>query len=544
MLTKTAHYLVCLLFFIIPAIWWTRLNANYYSTKLSLFFLAGALAWLAIPSKITLPKFPRIMLISLLVIIFLQLVKHTYTFSFDNFLHFGKFLSFIALVFWLYSRGLALETIYEKTTYVLLLTALFILGVSSYEFFQFRIINQSLDLGLVSTFGNINMTAEYLVLTVPFLFYWTRFKDKTPQWLKLAVFSFWLFFILYCRSRSAWIGLALWLILQFRYKISKKEFMAITTSLLLYFAAEYMPAKESRVGLDKLNSGTQRLALYVTTFEMIKDYPWGIPAGSYLSEVEPYLMQSTLKPSEFNYYDQPHSEFLKWGVQFGWVFLAASMVFIFSILFYLAKWFWLKKNSYFVETFAVLLPQLLFQFPFENPASLLYLSLPLALFFKEFYTTKIINIHFSYRPLMYILFLAGLYNSVGFVNSVYQESTIPRNEKIIAACDYYPINIKACHAKLGYYIDNKKFDRFLAEFKVDFVKYPFFVDYLKLLPTYYSLKLNNKKSCQALFLYETIFPLQKSFEAKYYENCKGFPNIFYFDEPQKFKTRYLTWLDL
>ena len=305
----------------------------------------------------------------------------------------------------------------------------------------------------------------------------------------------------------------------------------------------YTPSIANIAVANKENSFNERMGLYEATLDMIKDNPWGIQVGRFMGEIEPYQMNSSIKPSEFSYFDQPHSEFLKWGVQFGWVYLATVFVFMFTVMFQLGKWLLLKKKSYFLESFMVLAPQMLFQFPFENPASLLYLSLLFALFFREFSTAKIFNVHIIYRPIAFVLFLAGSYSAIGFVNSVYHESTMPRNESIITACEYYPINVKTCHAKLTYFLENKKFDSFVSDFKTDFIREPFFVDYLRLLPTYYSIKQNNKKTCEALFLYKTIFPEQKAFDNKYYVECKGTPNLFYFDNPKKFKAKYLAWLD-
>lgn len=544
MIRSTLQYILCLLLFTIPLAWWTRLNANYYSTKLTLLYLAGALAWLAIPGQLKVPKFPRPMLYSLVVIVTYQLLHHTYRLQLDDFLYVFKFLSFSALVLWFYSQNLNLEKLYKNVTYALFLSAVTILSFSGYEFYNTRIIDNSTDISvLLSTFGNVNMFAEFLVLTVPLLFHWTRYKDKIPNWLKLLTFGLWIFFILYCRSRSAWVGLFFWLLVQFRYKISRAEIISMALAFVLYFASMYAPSKENNLTAIKENNTAGRLALYEASFEMIKDNPWGIPAGRFMGEIEPYQMNTSFKPSEYSYYDQPHSEFLKWGAQFGWVFLAAAFVFFISVIYVLGRWFWAQKNPLYVETFAVLIPQVLFQFPFENPASLLYLSLVYALFFQEFATVKEVKIHFMFKPLAVALFFAGVYSSMGFLNSVYQESTQPRTEKIVTACEYYPINIKACHAKLTYYIDTKQFEKFVTEFKTDFVKEPFFVDYLRLLPTYYSIKQNNKKTCESLFLYSTIFPAQTAFDKKYYENCKGFANLFYFENPQQFKTQYLTWLD-
>lgn len=544
MIIKAAHYLLTFLVFIIPVAWWTRLNANYYSTKLTLLFLAGALAWLAIPQKIKLLKLPKVMLWSLVVIVLYQIVFHTYALKLDDFLHFFKFLSFSGLVFWLYSQDLDLEDIYKKSTYAIFLIVSVILGISLYEFYIARIVNLSTDISTVlSTFGNVNMFAEFLILTVPFLFHWTRYRDKLPVFLKLFLFSLWLFFILYSRSRSAWIGLTLWSLLLLKIKPTKKELIFIGFAVGLYLVNNFTPSSVNNLDAIKQNNTTGRLALYAATFEMIKDHPWGIPAGAYMGEIEVYQMGSQLKPTEFNYYDQPHSEFLKWGAQFGWFFLVVVFIFFSSVLWQLYRWFMHQKSIYFIESFLVLLPQILFQFPFENPASLVYLSLVMALFFREYATLKVMNLNYSYRLAALFLFIAGLYSAGGFVYSVYQESTLPRNENIISACYYYPINIKACHAKHAYYLDNKKYDQFVQDFKTDFMKEPFFVDYLRLLPTYYSIQQNGKKTCQSLFLYKVIFPEQKAFEKKYYDGCVSVPDTFYFDEPKKFKARYLTWLD-
>ena len=544
MVIKVAHYLLIFLVFIIPVAWWTRLNANYYSTKLTLLFLAGALAWLAIPYKVKLLKLPKVMLSSLAVIVLYQIIFHTYTLRLDDFLHLFKFLSFSGLVFWIYSQDLDLEQVYEKSTYAIFATISVILGISLYEFYIARIVNLSTDISVVlSTFGNVNMFAEFLILSVPFLFHWTRYKDKLPAFLKLFLFSLWLFFILYSRSRSAWIGLALWSLLLFKIKPTKKELIFIGFALGLYLINNFTPSLVNNLNAIKQNNTSGRLSLYAATYEMIKDHPWGIRAGAYMGEIEVYQMGSQLKPTEFNYYDQPHSEFLKWGAQFGWFFLVFVFILFISILWQLYRWFLDHKGIYFIESFLVLLPQILFQFPFENPASLVYLSLVVALFFKEYTASKTISLNLSYRLTAIILFLAGLYSSVGFVFSVYQESTMPRNENIILACEYYPINVKACHAKLAYYLDNKKYDEFVKDFKVDFMKEPFFVDYLRLLPTYYSIKQNGMKTCQSLFLYKTIFPEQKSFDQKYYAGCSGVPDTFYFDNPKRFKARYMTWLD-
>lgn len=541
---KAATGFLIFLMFAIPIVWWTRLNANYYSTKLALLFFTGGFAWLLIPGKINLPKFPRPLLISLITLIGFQIFYHTYALKLDEFLFLFKFLSFAGLIFWVYSLNLNLEKIFSKVTYAVFAAAVIILAFGLYEFYNTRIVGFSNDVSRsLATFGNVNMFAEFFVLSLPFVFHWSRFKDKVPHFIKLAMLTLWIFFILYCKSRSAWIGLLLWLLLFFRYKATARELFFIGLAFFLYTANVYAPSESNNSVAVKGNSFNERLGLYEATLEMIKDNPWGIKVGRFMGEIEPYQMNSNIKPSEFTYFDQPHSEFLKWGAQFGWVFIVAVAVFLLAAVVQLSKWTLAKTNLFFVQAFMVLLPQMLFQFPFENPASLLYLSVVMGLFFHEYRSEKTIKVHWAYRPLLVVLFLLGTYNSLGFLNSVYQESTTPRTEAIVTACEYYPINVKACHAKYGYYLEKKQFTRFTADFKEDFMKEPFFVDYLRLLPTYYSLKQNNKKTCEALYLYKTIFPQQVAFDNKYYENCKDFSNLFYFENPKQFRAKYFTWLD-
>ena len=532
-----------ILFFLIPLVWWTRLNANYYSTKTMLFYFTSAFALLGLSFNFTMPKLPKTLLVSTLFLLIYQFVFHTYRLDYADFLYVFKFMGFAALCFYFYNLRVTLDEIFEKTTYLILICMVFILSVSLKEFYAFRIENVSLDFGLVSTFGNINMFAEFLILSLPFVFAWTRHTDRIPSWIKTVLFTLWIFFIFYCRSRSAWIGFGLWMALFFKYKITKKELISISVALVCYLIAAHAPAKNNITDAIKNNNTVVRSALAYATIDLIQDHPWGIQPGGFMGEIEPYQMASNVKPSEFSYFDQPHSELLKWPAQFGWLFGVMALVFLGTVTFITAKWFWKSENYFLVGSFVVLIPQIMFQFPYENPASLGYLSLVTALFYLSFPKLRDYKWHFGFRIFTIPLALVGIWNAYAFVNSVYQESTYPRNANIIEACDYYPINIKACHAKLGYFVDNKKFPEFLKHFKTEFIREPFFVDYLRLLPTYYSVKPDNKKTCQSLFLYRTIFPNSKTFDQKYFDNCKGFPDIFYFENPAQFRAQYMKWLD-
>jgi hypothetical protein len=539
---RVLNYFILFLCLVIPAAWWTRLNANYFSTKFILLFFVSSLVLLVLPRKIKIPKMPLALSLSASLIVIYQIFFHIYGFSFYNFLFIFEFLCLVYMALYFYSFDLSFEEIQDSLKYGILALVLFILSVSFYEFYQFRIVKMSTELGLISTFGNINMFAEFLVLTLPFIFFWTKKQDKIPNWFKLLLFSCWLFFIFYCRSRSAWIGAGLWLVLQAFYGFKKKEIAYIVLAFGMYFVSIYAPSVKNKIAEIKDYNVVARRALIEATAYMIKDNPLGIAPGRFMSDILPYQMETEVKPTEFSYYDQPHSELFKWPAQFGWVFSLISLVFLLTTAFICLRWLIAKKEAFLVTSFAVLLPQLLFQFPFENPASLLYLSLVLAVFFSVYKSEAIFNITSWMRVVFVVLFLAGLYNTWGFNYSIYHESTIPRTEKIVKACEYYPINFKTCHAKLAYFIDNKMPERFVSDYLKDLEKQPMAVDYLRLMPTYYSLVNNNKKTCQSLFLYKVIFPNQTVFDNNYYVKCKVMPDIFYFENAMQFKKQYINWL--
>ena len=134
------------------------------------------------------------MLISLLTILGFQIFYHTYALKLDEFLYLFKFLSFAGLVVWVYSLNLNLDKIFSKITYVVLTAAVTILAFGLFEFYNTRIVGFSNDVSrTLGTFGNVNMFAEFFVLSLPFIFHWSRFKDRVPQYFKLALMTCWIF---------------------------------------------------------------------------------------------------------------------------------------------------------------------------------------------------------------------------------------------------------------------------------------------------------------------------------------------------------------
>lgn len=543
MISLVLNRFIAILCFIIPIVWWGRLNANYHSTKMTLVFLVGGLAWLALPKKIVIPKFSVAILYGLVTLIIIIVIKHTIFFSFHDLLYFTQILSLWGLFLYFNSLNLDIEQLLKKITYPILVTASTILVICVYEFINKRILNTSTALDLLGTFGNINMFAEFFVLTLPLIFLWIRFKeDKIPQLFKSVIFVLWLFFILYCRSRSAWIGLGLWFIIQLRYKFQKSELSCLALSILLYIGSLITPAGIDNIDLAKPGSTTARLSLYQASLHIIQDNPFGIGVGQFISEINPYLLKTDYKPSEYDFFDSPHSDYLKWGVQYGWIFFVViSALFIF-LLMQLRHWFVKKENSFLVGSVAVFTPQFLFQFPFENAASSLYLSLVFALLFLQFRSNKIFKISNFYRFIFIIFSILGLYSSFGYFNAVYHESTYPRNENIIMACELYPIKIKTCKVKFEYYVQNQRQYEFLKEFKSDILKQPLFIDYIKLTPTYYSYLGDNKKTCESLFFYRALYPQHKAFQQDYYDKCQVFSDPFYLDTPASLIGRYKRWL--
>lgn len=422
----------------------------------------------------------------------------------------------------------------------LLLTAF--LSLHIYEVYDFRVLKDTIDQGrMLGTFGNINMVSEFFILSLPFLYwYLTQPKSSANAQFKFLALTFWVFIILYSRSRSSWIGLVLFT-LYIAYKhFNKKHLAYMSLGWALYLACILIPStQKDTVSDDKKNSFIERLSLYKATAQLIADRPLGTGLGTFTNEIIPYRLVQEHKPHEFQYADQPHSEILKWGAQYGWL----GLIFCLGLLVYIVLSLFKINNTLLISGFLVLLPQILFQFPFENPASILLISMYLGYWLKKKIPEQSIQNSWKTRAVLICLGIVMILNSFAYIYSIYVESQLNKNlEKTTMMCSIYPINHKNCNYKNVLLLEANQTSKFRQDLKDEFFYSYFTSDQQRILPLYFQ-KINDiKHLCENILIYKLMYPLQKNYSAQDLSFCQKFSIPIKFDNPQQFNTDYQLWL--
>jgi hypothetical protein len=535
------NYFILAVIFIIPLIWTQYLNANYYSAKFFLVYFISSFSLLASSREWTLPKMPKLLGISLVILATMHLLSPALSGNWVHILYMFKFLSFVFLAYYFYFLKIDLQEFVKRQQGIIFLIAALILVFIINDFYIFRIEKSDIASGvLLGSFGNVNMLAEFLVLSLPLLHLWVKTPARIPDYLKQIILWTWFFFMIYCRSRSVWIGLGLWFIWGLSHKkIGWKEIASVLVAIVVYHASLYTSHLPSNAGAAKGESIGQRMHLYLSTLELIKDHPLGVGVGQYGNEIIPYLVNSEFKPLEGGYFDQPHSEFLKWGAEFGWLGLILPAF----ILILLAIACWRAKNFFLTSSLVVLLPQMAFQFPFENPASLLYLSFLFALVLGLFPIWFREPVELKQRISIFILALVGITHSVLFVGSIFLETRHDNDlDLIIGACKYYPVNINACYNRDQHLINAQRLPEAREALIEDLEKFPFQAGFMRLHAIYLQNQPDARKVCEALWVYEYVFDKTTFVSPENKQACRAFKNPVEHHSPEQFKRDYLDWL--
>ncbi len=533
-------YLILGVVFLIPLIWSKYLNANYYSAKFFLVYLISSVSLFASSRRLVWPQLPRFLGFSLFLLALLHFASPFLTGNWVHVFYIFKFLSFVFLAYYFYSLQIDLPGFLKKYDFILLIVSSLILAFALNDFYISRIQNSDITSGfLLGSFGNVNMMSEFLILSLPLLHLWARTETNISAFIKYALLFGWFFFIIYSRSRSAWIGLGFWSLWSLAFKkLNWKEVALLVAALLLYQGMFLLPFDTNSSVNSKGESFRQRLHLYTTTLKMIWDHPFGVGVGQFFNQIIPYLVNSDFRPMEFIFFDQPHSEVLKWAAQFGWIGFILPPVVI-SFLFYFAA----KANHFFLtSSFLAILPQILFQFPFENPASLLYLAFLFALSLQLFPVAKSIPLSYKIRTLFAIVALVGIAHAFAFVTAIFWETSHGNDmDTINTACEIYPVNISACFNREQHLLANRRLTEARLAFIEDFNKFPFHAGLMRLLPSYLKATSTDQKTCEAVLEYNYVFADQTFFDSNLLQSCSVYKVPVVHHDPQQFETDYLKW---
>lgn len=541
-----------LILFLLPVVFWRQVNANYLSTKTFFMYFGASLALLALPDQLPIRAWPRQFLI-LLGLIFVYHVSYYFWgegFQWGNLFLLFKMIAFVSLALYFYSLDFKVQNIFSKLSYPFLAMWLFILYITFEQIIRLRFVELNIRTdAILSTFGNVNMFSEFAVMCMPFLLAWGRFKDRIPSTVKLVVLFGVTFLLLYCRSRSVWIGLFLWVVFLFFNGLKKSEIVALASALVLFGVAHFTTPDVEKINKLTPQYFSERSSLYKGALQLLADRPFGIAPGQFMNEIVPYLIDKEAPSNEFAYFDQPHSEFLKWGIQFGWAYLALALLFFAVLVYELYRKYKTDESPekiesiFFIGSFLLLVPQLTFQFPFENPATILVLALTFGLFLSSYRETTQIKLK-NGAILIGTLATAGVLNAFFFMGSIYLESHYSNSADVMGVvCRFYPVNFRSCYFKNRAMFEAKNVSGFRSEFKTDFKNNPLYCDNLRLLPEYMNYSQNLKKTCEALQLYKIIYRTPQHFLPGSYEACKDIPAPFQFESGEQFAREFRSWFE-
>lgn len=527
--------------FLIPLVWSRYLNANYVSAKFFLVYLISSLSLFVSSRWCVWPQLPKPLLFSIMAMIALHLTSPFISGDLVHVLYMFKFLSFSFFAYYFYTLKIDFDVFLKKYDVILLLVAGAIFGFASNDFYLYRIEKSDItSLFLLGSFGNVNMLAEFFILSLPLIHLWRSSRAQVPTFLKDILFFGWIFFVFYCRSRSALIGLGLWTIWSLAHKkLSRREWALMALAFICYQIALLTPHIEDVASAVKGESFRQRLHLYQMTLKLIADNPFGVGVGQFFNEIMPYLVNSNFRPVEYVYFDQPHSEVLKWAVQFGWLGFFLPLI----IFGYLAFYAFRQKFFFLTASLMVLAPQIIFQFPFENPASLTYLAFLFALALGLFRIGKESLIRFKYRTSIFFISLIGVAHSILFVTAIFLETSHNGNVSLAEkACELYPVSLNGCFVRDQFLIGTNRLVQGRIALKDDLLRFPYHAGLMRILPAYLKTTGNDQKTCQAVLMYDFVYEKQTFFKENVLQTCRQYHLPVTYYTPTQFRDDYAKWL--
>ncbi len=549
----TIGLLVVLGICLIPLVWSRQVNANYVTTKSTLLFFTGGLCFLYLALSSLKTQWNRTTHILGLFGVAMVAWHVAYAFIFNypiSLFLLPKLFALVGIFVFLVIKDFQWDIFYKKYEWLYLVVFSAVIGLA----FHSLIISSS-ELGyyershFMAPFGNVNMMAEFYLLTIPFHYYWVKNKFKVPTWAKWTIFILANLVIIIANSRSTHMGLCLWWMWYF-YKVidgHKKYIFIILTPFFFIGTIKVHTLVSMEISVDKTKSNSERSNFYLATKDMIIANPLGIGL-KFSNEVVPYRLSYPAGPLETEYPDQPHSEILKWGAQFGWPGLVVCL----TLLLWITYIVFLKSRSFFLQgALLALSPQVLFQFPFENPATIMVLAFLLYGFYQVLPSKKT-SIHISMNIAGLVLSVFLVWQAWAYWTAVYKTSQYPSSlSETTKACEANPAYLPGCIMKNYNIIQSKDFVKAKENFIKDSSDNYYHVDFLKILISYLfetgkvlpppQQEVQFRKLCEALHIYAIIFKDQKNYSAQDTRNCLQVPKPFEFNNPQQFSTDFKAW---
>ncbi|MES3037678.1 MAG: O-antigen ligase family protein [Bdellovibrionota bacterium] len=536
--------LVIALVFTVPHIWSAQFYQGYYYPKKCFiaFIIALAAFALAFEKRLLLPE-KRILILSGILLI----LKVIATLLNLNWVTFFNLTDAVALgVLCIYfmtawqNHKLALTDLY----WIFAISGFVICAVSIQQFINARIlIGQGNPLFFSGHFGNINMMTEYLILLTPLGLYLLKETHGWRGYIIQFIMTFWIFFILAGQSRTTWLGLAFCFGYGLFKKLKKKEWATFALAAALFVATWFIPNHGQDYAEAKRVSVIGRMEIYRGAINMLLDNPLGVGGGEFEYSYLPYQLGTTHTPRELVRYESPHSEPMKWGIENGWAFLLVNSSWWFVLMFLV----WRIPGSpsaqtFYRTSFAVMIPQVLFQFPFDDPASYVVIALMLGLIFlaikgAEYPFKKSLKVF----VVIAALFFTG--RAVTETANKWIDSQLNKDKEATRlGCEIDPTNWRVCFYHEMILIQSDYAADAVPIAKWQLRQRPFQFHNLRILGIHQFMTGDIQKACETAHVYDSLFKGNSYFTPILAEKCIGATPPFKFENSSQFNRDYRNWL--
>jgi hypothetical protein len=311
-------------------------------------------------------------------------------------------------------------------------------------------------------FGNANFEAQFhllLLALAPVLLQPTRAYQKIllDAWTATTLSS-----VVFFSSRSAWMGLGIWVMIHFLFPQvwKRRELVCIIAASAVLsaiaFGGSYVFQETSVLKAKELTryttlfankdgpppnapeSASSRFLIYSAAVASIKDNPMGLGIGQFEFGSIPYLKQVGANISPTSILRSPHSEPLRLASEEGLLvaFVALALILAFGIG--ATKRIWNKKTLPTDVLFFVSIPEFLFQFPTELPSSMLIFAVAIGVS-----VSKEKSIEVSKLTRAFVIFIACLGFSIRWAAT--QTKPLPLGLSV-EFCKVFPDQWRHCLA--------------------------------------------------------------------------------------------------
>lgn len=417
---------------------------------------------------------------------------------------------------------------------LLLPTLLSTFIVCSYGFYQMLSLTGVND-NFTSTFGNTNMTAQFLgfsILIQIFAKPWPKQTLSKMDWLRLSIFFLSIVYLTLLMCRSIFLGLACCTPFLFFKGTKPKAILLCVIAAVAVFVGVYIRAKPAeqlqRTKQFELQNTTanQRFEQWKSSFKMIQDQPFGMGPGAYEFGSIPYFIDTPLPPQENLVYRSPHNEFLRFAVEDGIIFTILFLV--------IGVWAFsrirntrLPDEKILFYTLGILfLSEMAFQFPLENayPSFLFsifagrFLSLQPAMFkwnqnLKNWFCALMISV---------LLFLGG-----SMLYSKLLEANPQGNlDRIRIACEIFPDNWRPCMDYAKALTDRQEYKKADQILRKTLEKTPYNYIALQVWSVMAGRSGHLHEACLHLWIYDKLFQGKTAVHEQTIQNCSETANNF------------------